>query len=95
MLSQGVLYFLIVDPDTSIASFNPAELFDLSDSSIPASWKFGSYDDDQGGTRMIWGYPLLVEDEAHAGALEDRDVNAISAFLREKSKIDQEYGVPA
>ena len=41
---QGIVFYLIIDDDNS-PNWEPAWLFDMSDSKIPMDWTCGVYDD--------------------------------------------------
>lgn len=76
--------------------WNPAELFEIVDSRLPAGWHF-----DFRGQRkdyplkMIYGYPELL-DEKHYNALIDADTRedadeALLVFLQRKREADKLY----
>lgn len=82
---EGRLIYL-VDPESACKpNWYPAELFDVVDRMLPASWKFAffgrHYLNDLGA---IWGYADLVEEPDHFNALAERHSEALRVFERQK-----------
>ena len=69
----------------------PVGLFDFTDITLPASWKFSVQDRvaasggpaDYAQAIAIWGYPKLVEDPTHSDMIVERDPEAMAIFHRE------------
>ncbi|WP_282945660.1 hypothetical protein [Cellulomonas endometrii] len=79
---------VLVRDDWGSAAFVPAELFDGVTAEVPAGWRFALVAGARGGARSlwgepcvaVWGYPALVDDPAHVGALLAGDPAALAAF---------------
>lgn len=81
----------LIDPDEdSRPNWYPPELFEISDGSVPPSWKFafcsGQYLD---GVGAIWGYEELVANAGHLDGLWERDPAALLSFARQKLLAEQ------
>lgn len=81
----------LIDPDDACRpNWYPPELFEVSDGSVPASWKFafygGQYMNDLGA---VWGYEELVANADHFNGLAERDPAALLSFARQKLLADQ------
>jgi hypothetical protein len=79
---------VLVRDDWGSAAFVPAELFDGVTTAVPAGWRFGLLAGSRAGARelwgepcvALWGYPALVDDPAHVGALLAGDPAAVASF---------------
>jgi hypothetical protein len=90
IFASRLLY--LIDPDESCRpNWYPPELFEITDGSIPASWKFafyaGQFINDLGA---IWGYEELISNDDHFNGLAERDAAALEHFARLKLRINLE-----
>ena len=88
-LFATVVVVLIWD-ETSLPSWLPIGLFDLSTQRLPAHWEFAVFDGQAasgGDSANRWlarlGYPRLVHDDAHSDALIERDPAELQFCFRE------------
>lgn len=94
-LWEGVLSFLVRD-DCGTPCFAPAGLFELACYVLPDSWRFRLGPGVRASGKDlwvepcegVWGYPELVDDPAHAGALEEREGRALAVFFRELMSLE-------
>lgn len=86
--SSGTLHYLVVDDSTGHPSWYPADLFVLTDRSIPSGWHFDyrGYDSEGNSSPIlaILGYPEMVERREHYGLLQDRDRAALRVFREQQ-----------
>lgn len=86
---ENVFEFLVRD-DWGGPCFAPAGFFDLLTAPIPEGWLFGLRPGIRASGRdlwsspsvAVWGYPELVEDHAHAAALQQQEPAALELFDR-------------
>jgi hypothetical protein len=86
-LWENILSVLVRD-DWGGPCFAPAGLFELGVHRLPSGWLFGLFSGIRASGQQIWtdprsavwGYPELVNDPAHAGALEEGEAAALSVF---------------
>jgi hypothetical protein len=79
---------VLVRDDWGAAAFVPAELFDGVTTAVPPGWRFALVAGSRAGSRdlwgepcvAVWGYPALVDDPGHVGALLAGDPAAVGAF---------------
>ena len=76
--------------ETSLPSWLPIGLFDLSTQRLPAHWEFAVFDGQAasgGDSANRWlarlGHPRLVHDDAHSDALIERDPAELQFCFRE------------
>ena len=88
---QGGLSVLVRD-DTDLPTWLPIALFEVGDVSIPAGWEMRFIAADQpnpltnvNGWGARWGYPELVNSDAHSDALMNREPDALRLF-RERTE---------
>lgn len=84
---DGTLNYLLQGKNEDLPSWNPSELFRVSESSLPMEWYFNYYSNRT--VPAIWGYKELVLDEEHHDALIERESDAIKIFLKRKKEIDE------
>lgn len=85
----GGLILMVLD-DLGRPHWYPLELFRVSESSVPAAWRFG-YIQERVGTMApiaLWGYRSLIDDPRHHEALIDRNRGALRVFLDECDRAD-------
>ena len=83
------LLYLCAGEGDGNANWYPAELFELTDGSLPSSWKFGYYGFDS-DVSAIWGYEELIEGNEHFDLLAEHHDQAVSVFTRRRTEIDAE-----
>lgn len=79
---------VLVRDDWGGPAFVPAELFAGVATVVPAGWAFALDSGARAGRRTlwgepvvaVWGYPALVEEDAHAAALLAGDARALALF---------------
>lgn len=90
---ENVLFVLVRD-DWGKPCFARAALFEIGPQGVPAGWQFTLGPGIHATGRAlwvqpcgaVWGYEELTDDPAHAGALEERDPNALAIFEREYAR---------
>ncbi|MEG0307616.1 MAG: hypothetical protein RR636_06720 [Clostridium sp.] len=86
MLWEGVPKYLIIGNE-NLASWYPAELFEVVDNCLPLEWYFNYYSGES--LEAIWGYKEMVMDEAHYDELIEWEDEAVKIFLKRKNEIDE------
>ena len=84
---ENVFEFLVRD-DWGGPCFAPAGFFELLTAPIPEGWLFGLRAGVHASGRdlwtspgiAVWGYPELVEEQGHAGALQEQEPEALYLF---------------
>lgn len=92
-LWENVLSVLVRD-DWGNPCFARAALFELGSQEVPVGWRFALGPGIWASGRdlwvqpcgAVWGYDELVDDPGHAGALEERDPDALAIFEREYAR---------
>lgn len=92
-LWENVLFVLVRD-DWGKPCFARAGIFEQGSQKVPQGWRFALGPGIQASGQelwvnpcgAVWGYDDLVDDPAHAGALEERDPDALAIFDREYSR---------
>lgn len=84
----NVLFYLIVDNVEDLPLWYPADLFRVTDNSLPKGWFFKHYSFKESDLSSIWGYAELVLDELHHNELMDRGKKALGIFFKRKSEMD-------
>jgi hypothetical protein len=80
---QSAIHFLICD-DSELPNWHPAELFLISDGSLPNGWLFSTCVANEHGVDAVCGYERLIIDKAHYESLLERDPEAIHVFRQEQ-----------
>ncbi|WP_157555480.1 hypothetical protein [Nocardia crassostreae] len=62
----------------------PLDLFSVVDGALPSGWEFVAK---PGFRTALWGYPTLVRDPEHIGALRARKQEARDVFLAEAGAV--------
>ena len=86
---ENVFEFLVRD-DWGGPCFAPAGFFDVLTAPIPEGWLFGLRAGVHASGRdlwtspgvAVWGYPELVGEPGHAGALQEQEPEALALFDR-------------
>ncbi len=85
---HDTINYLLIEQEGSLPSWYPAEIFDISDPSLPSEWYFNFYGyDDISGLTAVWGYKDLVESKEHYTGLLERESQDIKTFLQMKKEI--------
>jgi hypothetical protein len=80
------LYLLLSD-EYNVPNFFPAELFSITDASIPDDWQFTAYpDDEEYLLKASWGYEYLIQNESHFDNLAEREPEDLAIFAGEKER---------
>jgi hypothetical protein len=82
----GILVYLIVG-EGGQPSWYPAELFQVSQSSIPDCWHYGFFSE-RADVKAILGYSELVNDYDHFDQLSGLEQSALEIFFKRKQEID-------
>lgn len=82
---EGGFRYLIYD-DHETAYWFPAELFKIIDSTIPESWHFKFYGQNNEPVSAIFGYKKLMDDD-HVDGLAELNEEDVDVFLREKDRM--------
>lgn len=93
-LWENVLSVLVRD-DWGKPCFARAGLFELGSGEMPEGWRFALGPGIRATGRelwmqpcgAVWGYARLVDDPAHAAALEERDPEALAIFESEYRRV--------
>src|SRR5690625_4820059 len=93
---EEVFEFLVRD-DWGGPCFAPAGFFGEFTASIPDGWQFGLRAGVHASGRdlwtspgvAVWGYPELVDEPTHAGALQEQDPLALALFERYYAAIEE------
>lgn len=88
---RGVLNYLTLIPRLDIPTWNPAELFEITDSILPPKWYFKFYGYDNERMDMlscVWGYKELALDPAHYFGLVEMEPEALYLFRKRREEID-------
>jgi hypothetical protein len=78
--------------------FCPIGLFEVSDGRIPADWKFGRREEGvdlpagRWGLQAIWGYPEIVDSDAHYAGLVDRNPDDLKTFAAVRQRYQELTG---
>lgn len=96
-LWENILSILVPD-DWGGPCFAPAGLFELGYHDIPSDWKFGLFSGIRASGKEVWtdprgatwGYTELVNDPAHAAALEEREPDALAVFSARVTEAERE-----
>lgn len=87
LIGSGVLEYL-VDPDgDNRTHWSPADLFTVSDPSVPDWWLF-RYEGNYEGILALWGYPEMVLSDTHHDDLIEREPDACAVFSRRRAEAD-------
>lgn len=87
---DDTLHYLLMGKNENLPSWYPAELFQVTDKSLPFEWYFNFNSvREQSLLTAIWGYEELVKDPKHHDALIERESDAIEVFLKRKSEIEE------
>jgi hypothetical protein len=83
-LWESGLVVLVVD-DTGLPRWQPVELFDITDHSVPVDWEF-----DLGArgdlVKALWGYSTLIRDPHHHDSLSELAPRALEVFWSEVNR---------
>ena len=79
---RDVIHYLVVDR-TERPNWYPAEMFRVTDVTLPVGWGVVSRPENVDGLQLLVGYGALVEDPTHYDALIERDPAAMMIFSRE------------
>lgn len=87
---KEVIHYLLIEKEGYLPSWYPAELFSITDNSVPFEWYFNFYgDENEPMLSAIWGYKELAMDKNHYYDLIERESKDISIFLHRKKEIDE------
>lgn len=79
-VAHGVVHYLVIPSDGAFPVWYPAELFDVTDYSLPGDWYFDYYGTEHGIDAM-WGYRELVLDpDHHDDLIGNRGPKAVGVF---------------
>lgn len=94
-LISGSLVVLVAD-DYDKPAWLPIGLFEVEDPRLPNYWEFAKSEAGVGNSapgevisQARWGYREVVQSDSHYYGLEDRDVEALRAFYKERQRQSQ------
>ncbi|MGH7203865.1 MAG: hypothetical protein ACREHC_05470 [Candidatus Levyibacteriota bacterium] len=88
MIFKNIIYYLIAVNQGNTPAFEPAEFFEILDSTLPPTWYYNYF----GEGHAIWGYEELAFNAQHNVDLIEREKPAEEAFkifYIRKNKIDE------
>ncbi|MDQ0882388.1 hypothetical protein QFZ73_003399 [Peribacillus sp. V2I11] len=88
LYEDGIRYLIYVDSEVpAFPLWYPAELFEVSDNTLPDNWHYKFNGIIDGAVSAIWRYEELVFSDSHFDGLGEQDVKDIGLFLKRKKEM--------